>query len=58
MHTADFPCIHKPTDGRAPPITFASNSGDAFADIVFPDYSYYGHEHSWFWSACMALAVE
>lgn len=28
----------------------ASNSGKKFADIVFPDYSYYGHEHSWLWS--------
>lgn len=50
VHTADFPCIHKNADGRPPPIIFSSNSGAKFADIAFPDYSYYGHEHSWFWS--------
>lgn len=41
--SGDFPRVRKDLNLPAPPL-FSFNSNEDYADIPFPDYSYWGHE--------------
>ena len=48
LQTSDFPCMLRslPNSAVIAPPVFGYNSHPTYADIPFPDYSYWGHEYS------------
>ena len=48
LQTSDFPCMLRslPNVAAVSPPVFGYNSHPTYADIPFPDYSYWGHEYS------------
>lgn len=48
MHVGDFTCTNATAArlaGRVPLPMFGASTSDASADVPFPDFSYFGHEH-------------
>mmetsp|Transcript_524 Transcript_524/g.1576 ORF Transcript_524/g.1576 Transcript_524/m.1576 type:complete len:1117 (-) Transcript_524:961-4311(-) len=68
VHTSDFACMKKDpsivdykrpfeiTPERPMPI-LGYNGAPNYFDIPVPDYTYYGHEHSWFMDAADDLVI-
>lgn len=47
LHTSDEPCVASGAVGKPPPPPmFGYTTSAGFADIPFPDFSFWGHEHS------------